>query len=130
MPNSEDSFDIATSLSSVLVDEGCEVRLTYLALTIGLVRIPGLSLRTGSHGFISREMRFYRDKDWCVSLVPNKRWVRLYIRRPELGRGRFDIQAFRMRFQTAELTALEEIALNISGEEVAREVLLWLETHL
>ena len=127
MPNSSNPVAIADAIALAVHDYPLPVARIYIALGVSLSRVPGIVVNAGSHGFISQELRGYRNGDWCFSLVLNKRWIRLYIRAPELSRGVLLSGQFQCEFPSSEITAKGEIALNISSEDLAKLVCDWME---
>ncbi len=127
MPNSSDPFSIADAIALAVHDYPLSVARIYIALGVSLSRVPGIVVNTGSHGFISQELRGYRGGDWCFSLVLNKRWIRLYVRAPELSRGATRSGQFQADFPSSEITSKGEIALNVSGDDLAKLVCDWME---
>lgn len=130
MPHSSDPFHISAAISRWVIDYPELVSRVYIALSMSLSRIPGLILNTGSHGFISEEMRGYRGVNWCFSLVLNKQWVRLYVRTPELSRGFISAAEFQEHFPSSEVTSKGEIALNILEDDLARSICGWIESQV
>lgn len=64
-----------------------EVRLMLLDAVLRLSRLPNVSVSMYRHGYMA-SLRIERMDEWAFSLVPAKQWLLLYVRRPELLRGR------------------------------------------
>ena len=85
-----------------------------------------MTVRTGSHGFIERELRFEADGNWLYSAVLNQKWVLWYFRKPALNQNLVDANATMLQFPEAEANSRGEIKLRVRSTESAKLVLYWI----
>ncbi|MEQ8406328.1 MAG: hypothetical protein RKE49_14625 [Oceanicaulis sp.] len=95
-----------------------DVKVAFLHALITLPRLEGIRVEPEGHGYM-KSLRIRRHHDWCFSLAPARRWLLLYVRKPELARGNFGRREWTEHFPgiadrgdgelTVRLTASREI---------------------
>ncbi len=108
-----------------------QIGRVFLACAFGMAGLSGFELRCGGHGYISTEVRAYRHEKAYLAAVLNKKWVRLYIRKPALVWDSLDVPSVLHAFDDAVFVEhCGEIALNLSDFQRACDVMQWICSRL
>jgi hypothetical protein len=77
--------------------EDTSVRFALMEGVLELPKLDGINVEPESHGYMS-SLAIRREDKWCFSLAPAKLWLLLYVRKPELARGKLDLATVREVF--------------------------------
>lgn len=89
----------------------------------GFTALAGFSVHAHEQGFLN-SLRINRGDDFCFAAIPNDEWVLVYIRKPELRRGKLTPEMVMAAFPEARLTNKGEVTLRISDAATAAR---WLD---
>jgi len=113
--------DIKTLASHLAEDVITEVRETYLEFATS-DRRNELRVVTGGHGYIEKELRYYKDNEWYFSAVLNKNWVLWYWRWPAIRDNAIDKKDILSRFNHSEETKAKDIKMRVATLSDARRI--------
>lgn len=89
-----------------------------------------LSSQFGGHGYIDKELRFFRDGRWYFAAVLNKSWVLWYFRRPAISDLGLSPDDLNQTFPSAEVTSRAEVKIRVQDSVTAYAVIGWLFQEL
>ena len=81
--------------------EEVAIRALFLEALLELPRIAGIQVAPESHG-VMRALGVYRGELWCYSIAPTKKWLKVWLRPPELTNNPHVAENFRNAFDDTD----------------------------